>query len=132
MVDCAPINGFVTLYAGPFTHPWAFKLKTKKLYGVFGANPFAVKVVALFLCTTVPLPNASPVLYNIPFAGSAPSEADNDLTTKYWSAVVAVKEPAMLVVVEVLKVRLEGWVVGATHGGKPAIVVAFPLSTVVV
>ena len=73
-----------------------------------GAKPLAVKVVALLVCTTVPFPNASPVLYAVPFTGFELRDAESDLTTKYWSAVVAVNEPAMVVVVVAPKVKLVG------------------------
>ncbi len=106
-----------------------FELNTKKLYCISGVRPVALNVVVLLRCTTVPLPNASPVIYFVASTGLAPSEADKDLTTKYWSALVAVNEPAILVDVVAPKIKVVGWVTGAAQGGKPAKVVAFPLRT---
>ena len=58
-------------------------------------KPVAVNVVALELCTTVPPPRGSPLLYVVPSTGFPLSVAEVLTTTKYSSAVVAVNEPSI-------------------------------------
>ena len=90
----------------------------------------AVKEVVVLRDTTVALPIISPAAYDVAFTGLLLSEAEVLANTRYSSAVVAVKEPAIEAGVTVPKTRFVGCAAGAVQGGNPAIVVACPVSTV--
>ena len=93
-----------------------------------GAREPAVNAVALFLCTTVPLPRISPGLYIIVLTGLLLKTAMGALTTRYSSADVGVKEPAMLLTLVAVNVSPVAWFAGVVQGGKPAIVVELSVS----
>ena len=95
---------------------------------VLGLKPFAVNDVVLFRFTTEALPITSPTLYVTPFAGLADKEVDVLFKTRYSSATAVVNEAVTALMPTLVNVRLVGCAAGVVHGGKPALVVALPVS----